>query len=241
MKNKILIAVLAAALAGPAAAATLDFTADNETSGTILGTTWEVRARNNSSLTNSTHRNNVGCTGQGWNFACAADGNEFDVGFGVNGRGTNDSEIDGRIPGRDEFVEVVFGDFLNVTGFAGMLTYANEAPVSEGSREQVRLQYRNSDGDWTNAPSRADPLFAVNEGNGRFDTVGLAFMNGLSLFTDRVRFGATGRGTADDGTFNVTAAGLEVSAVPVPAALPLLLVGMGALGVASRRKKRRVA
>jgi hypothetical protein len=85
----------------------------------------------------------------------------------------------------------------------------------------------------------AEPLFVKNEDGTNFDTVGLAFLTGLSLFADTVRFRAGGIGTSDDGSFNVTAAGLEV--VPVPAALPLLLAGMGALGVASRRKKRKAA
>lgn len=230
MKKLILAAALVAGFAGPAAAAVLDFTADNLTSGNVLGTTWEVTS-SPGDLNNTTHWNNVGCTGEGWDFACAGGNGAYDVGFGV--RGSNNNEIDGNIA-TDEYVEVSFGSVLKVTGFAGMLTYANTSLL--GDREQVILEYRIGNGAW--ASVTADPLFVKREGSTDFDTVGLAYLKGLSLFADTVRFRADGVGTSDDGTFNVTAAGLELAAVPVPAAFPLLLAGMGAIGWAARRKKR---
>lgn len=223
-----------------ASAATLDFTANNDVSGTILGTTWNVSTRTGDSLTNSTHKNDVGCTGQGWDFACAGGNGSFDVGFGVNGNGINDNEVDGKLDNEDEFVEVTFGTTLRVLGFAGMLTYA-EVDLSE-NREQVKLEYRVGNGAWQSV--LAEPLFVIDEdpnSGGDFDTVGLAFKDGLSLFADTVRFRAEGVGTSDDDSFNVTAAGLKVAPVPVPAAFPLLLAGLGALGFAARRKKRSKA
>jgi len=225
-----------------ASAATLDFTANNDVSGNILGTTWSVSTRVGDSLTNSTHKNNDGCTGQGWDFACAGGNGSYDVGFGANGNGTNNNEIDGQLDNEDEFVEVTFGETLRVLGFAGMLTYDEEDPVPEENREQVKLEYRVGNGAWQHV--LAEPLFEIDEdpnSGGNFDTVGLAFKDGLSLFADTVRFRATGVGTSDDDSFNVTAAGLKVAPVPVPAAFPLLLAGLGALGFAARRKKRNTA
>jgi hypothetical protein len=226
MKRTMIAAALAAGFALPAAASVLDFTADNATAGTVMGVNWTVTA-SPGSLVNSVHGNNAGCTGQGWDFACAGGNGSYDVGFGVNG--DNNNEIDGIQA--NEYVEVSFDSFLTVTGFAGMLTYANSS--LQGDREQVLLEYHTGGGVWESV--LAEPEFTIGSS---FDTVGLAFSSGLSLFTDMVRFKATGTGNSDDGSFNVTAAGLEVSVIPVPAAFPLLLAGVGALGWAARRKKR---
>ena len=239
MNKKFIAAALAVALASPAAAATLDFTADNATVGSVFGTNgWAVMA-GNGSLTNATHDNNVGCGA----FACDAVGNRYDVGFGVSGGGSNNNEIDGRISGPDEFVQVTFEERLEVTAFAGMLTYDNVLPLGQGSRERVRLDYLDFGGTWRRF-GFAEALAAIDQipgGDSSFDTVGLAARGDISIFTRAVRFRAAGRGDSDDGSFNVTAAGLQVAPVPVPAALPLLLAGLGALGVAARRQKRKAA
>jgi opacity protein-like surface antigen len=231
MKKLLSAAALTVAFAVPSMAATLDFTANDATSGTVLGTTWTVTA-SPGSLTNARHGNDVGCTGAGWDFACNKPFNNFDVGFGV--AGSNNNEIDGNIRG-DEYVQVTFGSLLKVTGFAGMLAYANSS--LEGAREQVELEY-SSDGGNTWLSLVAEPLFRVNEVSGppSFDTVGLAFLDGLSVIADRVRFKATGTGTADDGSFNVTAAGLSVAEVPLPAGGLLLLGAIGGIAALRRRK-----
>jgi hypothetical protein len=235
MKSYVIGALLAFGLAMPASAATIDFTANNATNGNVLDTTWTVSGMPNG-LTNATHDNKVGCGDAGWSFTCAGSG-PYDVGFGV--KGNNNNEIDGKLV-INEFVEVVFGKTVQVTGFAGMLTYANTSLT--GAREQVGLEFWNGVA-WV-LGALAQPKAIINQipgGDTSFDTVGLAYTTGLSIFTTKVRFFATGVGSSDDGSFNVTAAGLQVAPVPVPAGLPLMLTGLGALAWAARRKARKSA
>jgi hypothetical protein len=133
---------------------------------------------------------------------------------------------------------------VTINGFAGMLTYNDS--VSSANTENVRLYYSSDGGstfnfaDGITQSTDADPLPAAGNDN-TFGTVGLSLLDGLSFKADVVRFKAFGTGTFDDGNANVTAAALDVSQVPVPAALPLLLAGFGALGVVARRKKRAAA
>lgn len=170
----------------------------------------------------------------GWTFACNAVGNDYDVGFGVSNENSN--EIDAGQGFSNEFVQVAFSDSVVINAFAGMLTYDNGEPIS-ADREQVRLRYSNDNGvTWSNI--RANPLFGI--GN-NFDTVGLAYRDGLSITANLIQFRAAGKGTADDGTFNVTAAGLKVSAVPLPAAGWMLIAGMGGLAAMKRRAKKKAA
>lgn len=235
MVKWLFAAVMLAGLSGAASAATIDFTEGDAISGTILGDVrWDVTNKPKT-LSATTHWNKAGCEGYGWTFDCKSavvDGkNRYDVGFGIKG-GKNGTEID-----TAEFVEVIFSKRVNVTGFAGMLTYANgSAGKLDGNREQVVLQYLKGNGRWGSLT--ADPKDDVGKS---FDTVGLAFLLNQSMYTTAVRFRAGGVGTWDDGSFDVTAAGLQVAAVPVPAGLPLLLTGLGALVLGARRKKRLAA
>jgi hypothetical protein len=236
MKRMLIAGAVVAGLAAPATAATIDFTDNNLRTDAVLDTTWTVSP---AGLTDATHDNNAGCSDAGWSLACDSAGSgRYDVGFGVTGNGNN-NEIDGKL-NVDEFVEVVFGKVVQVTGFAGMLTYANTSLT--GAREQVALDFWNGV-TWVLA-AVAEPKAVINQipgGDTSFDTVGLAYKTGLSIFTSKVRFRATGTGTSDDGSFNVTAAGLQVAPVPVPAGLPLMLTGLGALAWAARRKQRKAA
>ena len=101
-------AIAAGMMAGSAAAnITLDFTtsaigvstASTPTAVGFGGITYTIsgspRALVDSTRENS--RGKVGCTGQGWDFACAPVSNtsKFDVGFGV--AGINNNEVDGSI------------------------------------------------------------------------------------------------------------------------------------------------
>ena len=218
MRNSFLAAALLAGFVGPASAATIDFTANNSRSGTTVdGVEWQVL---NDGLTDSVHWNKNNCG----EYACAATNGGFDVGFGI--LGANNNEIDPR-----EAVIVTFNGLVRILGFAGMLTYFDRG-ASENF-ETVKLEYKIGDGPWLVA-GLAD---AVEAGT-PFDTVGLVVNKGLWILADAVRFTSTGKGTADDNSFNVTAAALHVAPVPVPASLPLLLAGIGALGWAARRKRK---
>ena len=235
MMKTVAVFALAVGLVGPASAATttLDFTADNVTSTGFYTVTAS------GALTNSTHGNAVGCTGSGWDFACNTSGGQTDVGFGVAG-GANPNEIDAAIRA-NEWVQVTFAYAVKIVAFAGMLTY-NGSQKGEGT-ETVKLQYLTAGG-WVYAASASainDDNDPTNSGNDNFGTVGLAWLDGLSIDTTAVRFKAGGTGTFDDGNANVTAAGLKVASVPIPASFPLLLAGLGALGFAARRKQRKSA
>jgi hypothetical protein len=259
MKRMFIAAAVVVGLVVPASAATIDFTANNAKEGFVLGgIKWTASGGNGAGLNSGTqnaladaiHRTRAGCDEHVWTFVCASTGTSrepFDVGFGIK-RGQNGEEIDGKGAGKPvngEFVQILFGKQVAVTGFAGMLTYAN-LPIDllpptgsvprVANREQVVLQYLKGDGTWGSVI--ADPKAAIGD---RFDTVGLAFLQNLRLVTTTVRFRATGTGKSDDGSFNVTAAGLQVAAVPVPAGLPLLLTGLGVLVWGARRKKRMAA
>ena len=235
MMKTVAVFALAVGLVGPASAATttLDFTADNVTSTGLYTVT------GSGALTNSTHGNAVGCTGSGWDFACNTSGGQTDVGFGV--AGVNSNEIDAVIRA-NEWVQVTFAYAVKIVAFAGMLTY-NGSQDGEGT-ETVVLQYLTAGGLWVDAPAAGainDDNDNTNIGNDNFGTVGLAWLDGLSIDTTAVRFTAGGTGTFDDGNANVTAAGLKVAPVPIPASFPLLLAGLGALGFAARRKQRKSA
>ena len=235
MMKTVAVFALAVGLVGPASAATttLDFTADNVTSTGLYTVT------GSGALSNATHGNNIGCTGSGWGtFACNTSDGKTDVGFGVVG--VNSNEIDGMIEA-NEWVQVTFAYAVKIVAFAGMLTY-NGSQKDEGT-ETVVLQYLTAGG-WVNGPAAAalyNDNSPTNTGNDNFGTVGLAWLGGLSIDTTAVRFTAGGTGKFDDGNTNVTAAGLKVAPVPIPASFPLLLAGLGALGFAARRKQRKSA
>jgi opacity protein-like surface antigen len=222
MRKTVAIAALAAGLAGPVSAATvIDFTADDEVSGTFNGITWTVTSGPGSALNNARHGNNVNCG----IYACEGEGTEndeppFDVGFGI--WGGNDNEVD-----IGESVIVTFSSLVRISGFAGMLAY-----LGGQTGEAVQLDYWDGS-DWALLDVAASTEDGVSAG---FDTVGLAQKLGLDRITKKVRFTATG--TADDQDVNVTAAALHVAPVPLPASLPLLVAGLGALGFAARRKRK---
>jgi opacity protein-like surface antigen len=263
MKKSLVAAALAAALVGPASAATvLDFTSRGESgigpdnlSGTKDGIGYEITAATKltngtlpGTVTNSTHKTNLGCTRPDWVFACAAVGNRFDVGLGIDRPGSdNSNEVDGSIRA-EEYVQVKFNSLVRILGFAGMLAY-KDSPVTEGGNknrkpggtETVRLGY-SIDGvnfTWIDALPLNDDNDPGTVGDNLFNTVGLAYLKGLTTVQARyVRFTAGGVAPFDDGNANITAAGLIVAPVPVPASLPLLLAGLGALGWAARRKRK---
>jgi len=56
-----------------------------------------------------------------------------------------------------------------------------------------------------------------------------------------ISLGATGVDTSDDGGFNVTAAGLQVAPITVPAGLTLMVTDLGALVWAARGTSRKAA
>jgi len=236
MKSTLLAAAFMAGLAAPAGAATfLDFTSSGIGIGNLTGTTdfgvgYEISGFGGA-LTDATHKNDVGCG----SFACDPVSGGYDVGFGVQGGGNN-NEVDGISGG--EYVQVAFDSVVKVLAFAGMLTYNDSQ--SDGTEYTV-LEY-SSDGGSSftalNGITQNDDNDPGVNGDNLFNTVGLSLLSGLSVYADVVRFYAGGTSPFDDGNANITAAGLKVAAVPLPAAFPLLLAGVGALGWASRRRNR---
>jgi hypothetical protein len=225
MKKSFVAAALLAGLVGPASAATLiDFTKDNAETGSVFGIQWDVTAEGGS-LSNAVHGNRTGC---GTTYVCAAVSGGFDVGFGVDAPGNADNfeEIDKGV----EAVIVTFKEAVRVLGFAGLLSYIAK-PGDKG--EDVQLEYSMDGENWTVA-GVAPGLAPVGT---NFDTVGLASFTLIKAITAKAfRFKSVG--LADDRTVNGTAGALTVAAVPVPASLPLLLAGIGALGWVARRKRK---
>jgi hypothetical protein len=252
MKKTVALAALLAGLGGAASAATtiLDFTADNAVSGSAGGTTYTVSATDAlgtaRTLSNTTHGVNLGCATTAWTFDCNPVGERYDVGFGVVGsnNGEVDSAIDNRLLNPIEYVQVKFDSLVSILGFAGMLAY-NGSQIGEGT-ETVILEYSNDGGKtWGSVDVQAfnddnDPDPTTNT-NDTFRTVGLAWLETSPFIANAVRFTAGGQSPWDDKSANVTAAGLIVAPIPVPASLPLLLAGLGALGFAARRKQRKSA
>jgi opacity protein-like surface antigen len=226
MKKSLVAAALAAALAGPASAATvIDFTKDNAESGFVAGIKWEVTAENGT-LVNARHKNGKGCAPYACTFT-AQEGDDYDVGFGVSG--ANREEIDFGLE-KAEAVVVTFKEAVRVFGFAGLLAYVANGGTNG---EDVQLEYSNDGVNWGVA-GVAKGVAPVGKD---FDTVGLASLSFVKAITAKAfRFKAVG--SADDKTINVTAGALIVAPVPVPASLPLLLAGLGALGWAARRKRK---
>ncbi len=267
MRLGLLATTLALGLSGPASASVfLDFTSGSvsvpppvtssvtDVATSLAGVTYSITAgvpptgsnpTGAATLVNSTHRNNVGCAPDPVKntfaeFSCAPRNGEFDVGFGVLG-GANNNEIDGIAQG--EFVKVKFSTAVILNGFAGMLTYTqNASPTLNLEKVVLKAFYMGVE-----LPDllEATPVFLVKEPgpvNGvpvvaeNFNTVGLAFLDGLKLKVDEVRFLAGGLGSFDDGNANITAAGLKISAVPLPAGVLLLGLGLGGLAVYRRRQ-----
>jgi hypothetical protein len=196
-----------------------------------------------SALSNARHFTSEGCTGDGWDFACSKIGNRdlWDVGFGVDSGTGLPQEVD-TIRAVSEWVEVRFDTAVRILGFAGMLTYLDSQET--GGTETVVLQYSEDGGTtWfsAEADARNDDNDPTDVGDNNFGTVGLAYVKGLSIVANVVRFTAGGVSPFDNGNNNVTAAGLIVAPVPVPASFPLLVAGLGALGFAARRKQRKAA
>jgi hypothetical protein len=232
MKKSFVAAALLAGLVGPASAATttLDFTKDNALFGFVSGIRWDVTAENGA-LVNARHWNSNGCAPLVCKFTDQS-GDDYDVGFGVNG-GRNGEEIDSGLE-RAEAVVVTFTEAVRVFGFAGLLAYV----TTRGSNgEDVQLEYSNDGKNWAVA-GVAKGVAPI--GNG-FDTVGLASLSFAKAIKGKAfRFKAIGAadGTSPSADINVTAGALTVAPVPVPASLPLLLAGLGALGWAARRKRK---
>ena len=235
-----LVAVVVVGVAGAASAATvqttLDFTSSAIDTGSAVGAQDGVGYSISASpgtLTDATHYNDNNCGA----LACDASDDRFDVGFAVSGKNSN--EIDGGI-NADEYVQIAFtASPVRINGFSGALMYTAGSATEPGTELETVLLDLYFEGTLIETLSTDAAEFSdAGVAPGRFDTVGLATGDGSLALVDMVRFRAGGTGTGDDGSLNVTAASLTVTAVPLPAAGWMLLAGIGGMAAFGRRRQK---
>jgi len=215
VKTTITGAVVAAAMAVGANAATIDFTsASTGHSGTVMGINWTMSA--SGVLNNSQLYDGVGAK----NAAQVASGLSFQTdGYGV---GAKDDEITTSAKSK-EWITISFAKpvLLKAVYWLDLFIAANQ-----GSKEVGQVTTSNGDSYQTSAVqvvNGARPGFAgsmINSGKW------------ITSLTFSVLDSNDAYGFAD-----AALAGVEVAPVPVPAAGALMVAGLGGLAALRRRKK----
>lgn len=149
----------------------------------------------------------------------AYDGGAPQAGFAsqIDGVGIKDDEV--TAPG--EYLELTFSQHVEISGF-----YFLDLFTSDLGTEQALVTLL--DGVTEIGTFSATSVLGASNGF-------LAAVTG-AVWTTGLRFYATGTSAGDDGSRDYALAGVEISAVPLPAGGVLLLTALGGLAAARRRK-----